>query len=77
MTTQNIKMRLPQIDLAKELLEVSQDFTHPLELVREAISNSFDACASHINIRAFIQEHGSKDILIVRIEDDGEGTLHA
>lgn len=63
----------PQVFVAKELREISRDFTRPEEMIREAISNSLDAQASKINIRAFTDNSYGYDDLICEIEDDGVG----
>jgi hypothetical protein len=36
----------PKADSAQEFLEIALDFLNPLDLVREAISNAFDAKAN-------------------------------
>ena len=33
----------PKVDSAQEFIEIALDFSNPLDLVREAISNAFDA----------------------------------
>ncbi|SFD95042.1 hypothetical protein SAMN05428981_102467 [Bacillus sp. OV194] len=38
----------PKVDETQEFIEIANDFSNPLELVREAISNSFDAKANKI-----------------------------
>ena len=38
----------PKVDQTQEFIEISNDFSNPLEIVREAISNSFDAKATKI-----------------------------
>jgi len=35
----------PKVDETQEFIEIAHDFANPLDLVREAISNSFDAQA--------------------------------
>lgn len=40
----------PSVDAAQEFIEIATDFSNPLDLVREAISNSFDAKAKQIRI---------------------------
>lgn len=35
----------PEVNSAQEFIEISQDFSNSLDLVREAISNAFDAQA--------------------------------
>lgn len=63
----------PKVDETQEFIEIANDFTNPLELVREAISNSFDAKASRIEVLfSVLTEYGEK-ILEIRIKDDGIG----
>lgn len=63
----------PQVDETREFLEIAHDFSDPLDLVREAISNSFDARASNISlVFDTVQEFGETNLRI-RIEDDGAG----
>jgi hypothetical protein len=38
---------IPKVNAAKELAEISKDFTNPRELIRETIANSIDASATH------------------------------
>ena len=64
---------IPTVDPAAEFLEISNDFTDPKELVREAISNAFDAKSNIIRIKAFIDKNSGVDELTILIEDDGEG----
>lgn len=64
---------IPKANVAKELSEISKDFTHPRELVRETISNSIDASASHIWIEAVKDDSLGEDELVIRIIDDGVG----
>jgi hypothetical protein len=42
------------VDAAQEFIEIATDFSNPLDLVREAISNSFDAKAKNIRL-GFLQ----------------------
>lgn len=63
----------PAVDAAREFLEISADFTNPLELVREAISNSLDADATEILLGFHTQrEHGLR-VLHIEITDNGSG----
>lgn len=63
----------PKVDETQEFIEIANDFSNPLELVREAISNAFDAKADEMKILfSVIQEYGEK-ILEIRILDNGEG----
>lgn len=40
----------PEVNSAQEFIEISQDFSNSLDLVREAISNAFDAQAKNVVI---------------------------
>ena len=63
----------PEVNSAQEFIEIANDFSNPLDLVREAISNSFDAKASNICLDfCIVQECGEK-IFKISLEDDGEG----
>lgn len=63
----------PKVDSAQEFIEIALDFSNPLDLVREAISNAFDAKAKNIILDfSVIQEYGEK-VLKIQIDDDGMG----
>jgi hypothetical protein len=65
----------PRVNEAKEFLEIAKDFKDPKEIIREALSNSWDAGASKVTLRfnlAFIPGTRRKKIM-VEIVDDGEG----
>ncbi len=63
----------PCVDQTREFLEIANDFANPLDIVREAISNAYDAKAQNIRIEFdVIQKYGERMLLII-IEDDGEG----
>jgi hypothetical protein len=63
----------PTVDAAREFLEIATDFSNPLDLIREAISNSIDANASEIHISFNTEMDAGERILICEIEDNGEG----
>lgn len=63
----------PAVNPASEFLEISNDFTDPKEILREAISNAFDAGAKVIKVSATISKVTGVDELILRLEDDGHG----
>lgn len=64
---------IPEVDSTQEFIEIAYDFSNPLDLVREAISNSFDANATEIILNfSVISEYGEK-ILKISIEDNGDG----
>ena len=63
----------PKVDEVQEFIEISNDFGNRLDLVREAISNSFDADASEIWIDfSVIEDHGASVLKIV-LTDNGVG----
>ena len=64
---------VPSVDAAQEFIEIATDFSNPLDLVREAISNSFDATASKIRIAFTTLQEAGERILFTEIEDDGTG----
>lgn len=63
----------PRVNEAFEFLEISNDFTDPLEVIREAISNSADHGARLITIRLQVRKERQKDKSYIFIEDDGIG----
>src|SRR5882672_10520544 len=64
---------IPKVDAVREFLEIAGDFTNPLELVREAISNSLDAGATQITLDFTAQKEAGSHILQIRIVDNGHG----
>lgn len=63
----------PKVDETQEFIEIANDFSNPLDLVREAISNAFDANSTEVKISfSVIKEAGERNLLI-EIEDDGDG----
>lgn len=63
----------PEVNSTQEFIEIAQDFSNPLDLVREAISNAFDAKAKNILMDfSVISEYGEK-LLKIEITDDGCG----
>jgi hypothetical protein len=63
----------PSVDEAQEFIEIATDFSNPLDLVREAISNSFDAKASEIRIAFSTIREAGEILLFTEIEDNGTG----
>lgn len=64
---------MPKVDKTQEFIEIASDFTNPLDLVREAISNAFDAKAKHIAIEFSVVNIYGNSVLVIKIHDDGEG----
>lgn len=65
-------MRKVLVNLIRHLAEIMNNFTHPLEVLREAIQNSLDALAQLIiiTIQLIPTESGISTRIV--IEDDGE-----
>lgn len=63
----------PKVDEVQEFLEIANDFSNPLELVREAISNAFDAEANKIWIEFMVEESLGEKQLVIKIKDNGKG----
>lgn len=63
----------PKVNETQEFIEIAFDFSNPLDLVREAISNSFDAGAKEIRISFEVEEDDGEKRLKIILEDNGEG----
>lgn len=64
-----------EVDPLDMLKEVARNFTQPLELMREAISNSYDAYANNIRITIKRQTFEGDQRWVVNIWDDGAGMV--
>jgi hypothetical protein len=64
---------IPEVDQTQEFIEIANDFSNPLEIVREAISNAFDAEASNIWVYFNSKELMGERILEITLRDDGKG----
>ena len=63
----------PKVDEVQEFIEIANDFSNPLELVREAISNSYDARANAIRVSFEVEKERGEGVLVISLEDDGKG----
>lgn len=63
----------PKVNPSREFLEIASDFSNPLDIVREAISNAFDAKAKNIYILFEIETVRGRKRLKITLRDDGEG----
>ena len=63
----------PKVNETQEFIEIAFDFSNPLDLVREAISNSFDAKAKEIKIAFSVEDEDGEKRLKIELEDNGEG----
>ncbi len=69
---ENYKIR-PKVDEVQEFIEIANDFGNRLDLVREAISNSFDADATEIWIDFSVVEDHGESVLKITLTDNGTG----
>jgi Histidine kinase-, DNA gyrase B-, and HSP90-like ATPase len=63
----------PKVDETQEFIEIANDFSNPLDLVREGISNAFDAGAKNIEISFNVVKEFGESNLEITIKDDGTG----
>lgn len=63
----------PDVNSRAEFVEIVNDFGDPLEILREAISNSFDACATRMDIAFQVKDIDGARRLVITISDNGEG----
>ena len=67
----------PEFDFARELREISEDFLNPLEVLREAVANAYDAGARRVRLRAARERDPSGRIVLnLYLRDDGLGMDH-
>ena len=65
----------PRVNAAREFLEIAKDFKDSKEIIREALSNSWDAGAENVQITfSLVPVRGTRRRSIrVEITDDGDG----
>lgn len=63
----------PTVNQVREFMEIASDFGQPLELLREAISNAFDAGASRIRLIFSTEIRKGMHVLKIVVEDNGSG----
>lgn len=71
--TDTITTITPKVDPTQEFIEIAYDFSNPLDLVREGISNAFDAGANDIVISFEVIKDCGEAILKTIIKDNGHG----
>jgi len=62
--------KTPQVNEVNEFIEIASDFEDPLEVIREALSNSYDANATLVDINIAQDDEGQNTLIIT---DDGFG----
>lgn len=63
----------PSVDQVQEFIEIAGDFSNPLDIVREAISNAIDAHASTISISFDVMKEFGEGVLAIVLADNGDG----
>ena len=65
----------PRVNEAREFLEVAADFKDPKEIIREALSNSWDAGSTKVSLNFNLVRISAtqRRKMLVEISDDGEG----
>ncbi|KAA6230678.1 hypothetical protein FP507_10045 [Chlorobium phaeovibrioides] len=63
----------PKVDETQEFIEIANDFSNPLDLIREAISNSYDAGSNEIKISFDVVKQYGESILKIVLKDNGSG----
>ena len=64
---------IPEVNKVAEFIEISADFSDPLEIFREAISNSCDHGATEMYIDIEMEEINGKNTLVIHMDDNGDG----
>lgn len=67
------KKLLPEVNKTREFMEIAFDFSNPLDLVREAISNAFDAEATEMSMEFTTSDIRGKKVFVIEISDNGTG----
>lgn len=63
----------PKVVEAQEFIEIANDFSNRLDIVREAISNAYDANATDIKILFDVIDDYGKPVLKITLQDNGTG----
>ena len=63
----------PSVNAVQEFIEIANDFANPLDLVREAISNGFDANATTMTISFEVIKEVGESVLLITLDDNGTG----
>ena len=66
-------IKTPKVNQVNEFKEIANNFANPLEIVREAISNSVDARANSIHLLFDTVNHYGENLLRIVIKDNGKG----
>lgn len=63
----------PIVNETQEFIEIANDFANPLDIVREAISNAYDAKCKNIYLDFLVINESGESTFKINIEDDGSG----
>ena len=68
-TKAETERKTPEVNEVNEFLEIASDFEDPLEVIRESLSNAYDAEASRFEVTIRTRDEGADIVL----EDNGNG----
>jgi len=72
-STSSWELVVPEVDPNAEFREIASDFGDPLEIVREAVSNAYDANATELQIAFEMKEVDGSPTLVIEFKDNGDG----
>lgn len=73
MTSPERQKRKPEVDEAREFLEITRDFVDPRDAIREGISNALDWRGRNVSVKVQEDRRRPDEELVVEISDDGVG----
>lgn len=73
MEMSNRKKGIPVVKADRSFLEIVSNFTDPREVIREAISNALDWCASTVKTAVYEDATRADRELVIEIWDNGLG----
>jgi len=65
----------PKVNEAREFLEIAKDFKDAKEIMREALSNSWDAKADRVSVKFDLMRRPgtNRKKIVVEVTDNGDG----
>jgi hypothetical protein len=73
MSDRQLLTRTPEVNDAREFLEITRDFTSPRDSIRESISNAIDWGANEIRIKVSEDRSRPDEEMIIEAVDNGIG----
>jgi hypothetical protein len=63
----------PKVNETREFIEIANDFANPLDIIREAISNAYDAESTKIDMSFDVIQEDGESIFKITMSDNGKG----